>query len=131
MRTRSIVILLVAACAAPLFAGGAECQKKAARPWLGVDLNVDKIADRVTVERVVPDSPAERAGFRVGDQLLALNGVSYGRAHAKKLASTMNGLRDGETVTYTVRRNGAEQKLSATLGRMPDSVYEQAQVASR
>ena len=166
MRTRSILILLVvAACAAPFFAGGAECQKKAAqaasaskscemtaaecqkwlaeaktRPWLGVDLNVDKTADTVTVEHVVADSPAKRAGFRVGDQLVALNGVSYGRAHEKKLAATMNGLKEGETVTYTVRRNGAEQKLSATLSRMPDSVYlamvdqhkkEHAEVASR
>src|SRR5262245_16628337 len=110
MRTRSIVILLlVAACTTPLFAGGAECQRKAAeaahRSWLGVDLNVDNAADTVTVARVAPNSPAERAGFRAGDRLVALNDVSYGRANEKQLASVMEGLKQGDTVTYTVWRD--------------------------
>jgi C-terminal processing protease CtpA/Prc len=166
MRRASIPFLLIALVliAAPVVAGGAECQKAAQaaraakpcemtaeecqkwmaevkqRPWLGVELDIDKAAGTLTVVSVVPDSPAERAGFRAGDRLVALNGVSFGRENEDKLASIKNGLRFGDTATYTVLRDGAEQKLAATLTQMPESVYlamvdghkkEHAEVASR
>jgi len=68
--------------------------------------------DGVSVYSVVEDSPAATAGFQAGDRLLAVGGnkifypddvTSFGAAHA------------GETVTYTVGRDGAEQELTATL----------------
>ena len=167
MRRASILVLLIGfvLIAAPVPAGGAECQRKAAeaaragkpcdmsaeecqkwlaeakqRPWLGVDVDGDKAAGTLTVVSVVPDSPAERAGFRAGDRLVALNGVRFGRPNEDQLSSIKKGLRFGDTATYTVLRDGTEQKLVATLTRMPESVYaamvdghkkEHAQVASR
>ena len=41
-----------------------------ARPWLGVA--ADEVAGRLVVVRVAPDSPAERAGMRKGDIILAV-----------------------------------------------------------
>jgi len=164
MRRSSTLVLLIGLVlvAAPVLAGGADCQKKAAqashkcemsaeecqkwmaeaktRPWLGVDLDIDKAAATLTVIRVVPNSPAERAGFRAGDQLVAMNGVPYGEESKDQLAAIKKSLKFGDTVTYTVRRAGAEERLAATLTHMPESVYvamveehkkEHTEIASR
>ena len=43
-----------------------------ARPWLGV--SADEVQGRLVVVRVAPEGPAERAGVRTGDIILAVGG---------------------------------------------------------
>lgn len=73
---------------------------------LGLDLATDQVA---RVKRVVPGSPADRAGLEAGDELLALAGqplisiadVSWALHQAPDAASLAATYRRGDTVTHT------------------------------
>lgn len=108
-----------------------ECMQHMAeaktRGWLGIQY--DKTEDGTTVVKdVVKGSPAERAGFRSGDVLYALNGVQMNEANAEVVGTTWKSLKPGSVVSYTVKRDGFSKDLTVTLGTMPDDVY-QAMVA--
>ena len=67
----------------------------------------------LTVVRVEDGSPAQAAGLKVGDVLLALNGAALRRPWA--LHEDIR-RRAGETVTLRVLRGGDEQDVSVVLG---------------
>ena len=108
-----------------------ECKKEMAqaktRGWLGIDADVTEEGAWL-VKSVVPGSPAATAGFQAGDVLYALNGVTINEANHDKIKAIKKDLKPGSSVTYTVKRGDKETRLAATLGTMPDSVY-QAMVA--
>ena len=68
----------------------------------------------VVVRQVEPGSPAERAGIREGDVILAFNGAPVNDSNSlrNRVASTQ----PGTEVTLTIFRNGREQQVSARLG---------------
>lgn len=103
-----------------------ECKKMMAESrthgWIG--LQVDKSDEGVlTVKSVHEGSPAQAAGFKAGDVLVALNGIAINESNHDKLKAAKSGLKPGDTVSYTVRRAGAEQTIAAKLVPMPDQVY--------
>jgi serine protease Do len=70
----------------------------------------------VIVSQVQPGGPAEQAGLKRGDVILALNGdlVSDSNSFRNDIAGTP----PGRTVTLRISRGGSEQELRPTLGEL-------------
>jgi len=77
----------------------------------------------VVVYNVLSGSGADRAGLRKGDVITALNGkqVDDPNSFRNLIASTA----PGTEVTLTVKRNGSEQQVRATLGEFTPQAEQQ------
>jgi Trypsin-like serine proteases, typically periplasmic, contain C-terminal PDZ domain len=68
----------------------------------------------VLVNSVTPGGPADRAGMKQGDVIVALNDRPVDDTNSFR--NEVAGSQPGTKVNLTVRREGKEQKLTATLG---------------
>jgi len=75
------------------------------------------------VANVVPGGPAQKAGFRQGDLVVAINGSAVD--DSRDLTRRVAALQAGTTATFTVVREGTKQDLHAKVG-----VRKDQQVAS-
>ena len=99
--------------------------KEVLRGWLGVTIqSVDENTARALdldeprgalVASVIPGEPADRAGIRQGDVILAVNGVRM--AGSQELTRAIAGFPPGEEVLLTVWRKAREKKVTVTLGK--------------
>ncbi len=69
------------------------------------------------VADVTKGSPAEAAGLKRGDVILRFDGNEVAEGHA--LPALVAGTPVGKDAVVTVRRNGKEEQLRITVGRMP------------
>lgn len=83
--------------------------------FIGVELD-DKKPGVLTVIKIVPESPAETAGIKVGDQLHSVNGIRFGMKNRKKLGEV---IKPGNEVQVTVKRGGHAKTIRITLAAMP------------
>jgi len=74
------------------------------------------------VDKVVPDSPAGKAGLAAGDLVTAINGRSI--SNGRQLITRLDGLGAGVPVELTVSREKAERKITVTLGQVPRPVLK-------
>jgi len=88
--------------------------------WVGIEFDDSCVPYKIM--RVVPGSPAEKAGLLAGDFLYALNGVPLGKEHEAALAKARKEWKPGQSVTYTIRREGIDREISLTLAPMPADV---------
>lgn len=135
MRKRRIVwaacsTALLALAMAGAMAGRAAAQPNAT-PWLGVTTQeitselregLDYQGSGVIVNRVIPDSPAERAGFRKGDVIVSFNSRIIDSP--SELVEVVRAARVGQTVAVTVVRDGSRRTLSARLAEWPENIDE-------
>ena len=70
----------------------------------------------VAVFQVQPGSAAERAGLRKGDVIAALNGTPV--KDPNTFRNLVAGTAPGTEVTLTIKRDGKEQQVRATLGEL-------------
>lgn len=135
MKNRTWLALgLAAMVAAPALAGGdgKKCtQDKAAciesmkasyasKGWSGFE--VDKSSGQLTVKSVTSGSPAESAGFRAGDTLVAVNGVRFADGDKDALYAAKKTLTPGATAKYTIERAGEQKTLAVQLIPVPNVV---------
>lgn len=93
--------------------------------WVGFELDKSDNGAMV-VKKVVPGSPAEQAGFREGDVLVALQGIRFGdESNKEALKAAKKAMAPGKQVSYTVQRAGAEKQLTAKLAPVPQEVLAQ------
>jgi C-terminal processing protease CtpA/Prc len=126
-----LALALTLSLSAAAFAGGDNCDKEmhsrkaklAAKGWLGIETDHPAGAQaNPTVVQVASGSPAEKAGFRQGDVLVALNGIPLKAENKARIKEAKAGCAVGKEVTYTIQRGGAQQTLTATLARVPEDV---------
>ena len=98
-----------------------RCPEKP-RVWLGTRTRID--GQRTIVTEVRRGSPAADAGLDISDELAAVNDVDVGGKLADRLAT----FAPGSTVTFTIQRRGAAQRVDVTLGTDPAQLW---QLASR
>jgi predicted metalloprotease with PDZ domain len=102
-----------------------ECLKHMAEArnngWLGIKYDGD--SGKSVVQEVIKGSPAEKAGFKAGDVLYSLNGIEINEQNYDKVSAAWKALKPGSVANYTVKRDGFSKDLTATLGKMPDDVY--------
>jgi S1-C subfamily serine protease len=90
--------------------------------WVGIELEKDDATGQMTIQRVIPGSPAEGAGFQPGDVLFALNGIEINDRNEDALKVAKKDWKPGQTVNYVLKRNGQERKATLTLAPMPADV---------
>ncbi len=82
--------------------------------WLGVDL-VDRFRNQAMVLKVHPNSPAQRAGIRADDVIVAVEGEEI--TSPDHLGQVIGRLRPGDEVEIEVDRDRRARVLDAVLGQ--------------
>ncbi|MER2528669.1 MAG: DegQ family serine endoprotease [Candidatus Competibacter denitrificans] len=112
---------------------------KVTRGWLGVliqemtpelaqSFGLDKPRGAL-IGQVMAEGPAQGAGIKVGDIIVAFNGQPV--QHSTDLPLMVARTRPGTTIPLTVIRDGKEQALNVQITQLPDEVkLQQAAVES-
>lgn len=146
----SLAVALMVTGAVAAFAGGERCKAAAAKQaklaadcgqsaedclssmavkirskgWLGIETEKDGYG-RYEIARVESGSPAEVAGFRAGDVLLAINSIDLYAEDKSELKKAKQSLSVGSEVSYKIVRDGAKKYLEATLAEVPSRIMAQ------
>ena len=96
-------------------------RKMRASGWVGVELEFD--GKKFTVQKVIVGSPAKEAGLKVGDILLAIDGVPA-REVADRMVSRRNRpkWKPGQLIKYKIEREGRGRTIEIEMTRMPAHV---------
>lgn len=124
MLKQGMVLLTAMILALPLTAAAQQGRHSPAEGpgWLGVAYESrwtqrdGQCEPQVLVEHVVQGSPAERAGLRPGDALVALNGRPV---PATRLEEVARRLAPGDSVRLQVMRDGRARQITAIAARRP------------
>ncbi len=88
------------------------------RGWIGIEFaqvgGGDGDGPRPTVDRVLGDSPAEKAGVKPGDAVLMVDGHPV--RHESDVTRVTDQLTPGDSVRLTVRRGPATREFKVTSG---------------
>ena len=86
--------------------------------WIGIEYEPAE-SGVITVQKVVPGSPAEKAGLTPGDILFSINGVEIRKGNDEAMKKAKVDYRPGQTIHYIIKRNGASKPIDIVLGQWP------------
>ena len=84
--------------------------------YAGVGMLIRAQDDAVVVERVFPNTPAERVGVQAGDRLLGVDGQSVGGWELERVSNALKG-EPGSQVRIRFVRFGVERPIEAAITR--------------
>jgi len=87
--------------------------------WIGIEYDIDEKTGESSVIRVIPGSPAEKAGMQAGDVLLVMGGIEISEKNHEAIMKARKEWKPGKTVTYTIKRDGSRLQISVVLGEWP------------
>jgi serine protease DegQ len=97
------------------------------RGWLGVSMQdiTQELAESFGLKRpagaliagVLKNGPADDAGIKPGDILVAVNGETV--ANSSEMLNIIAGLPPGKAATLTIMRNDMEQNIRVLIGKRP------------
>jgi putative serine protease PepD len=88
---------------------------EASYPVIGAQVQTGGVeGDGATIDKVLEDTPAEDAGLEKGDVVVAVNGEKVTNGIA--LIVTIRSHQPGETLEFTIMRDGDEETHDVTLG---------------
>ena len=133
-----LMVVMMMVMAAPAMAGDSnkcsastqDCLNHMAkslnnRGWVGIEMDDKGGSGMMIITKVIDGSPAQKAGFKVGDALVAVNGVAFSEENEKQLKDIQYSMTPGNDFTYTVSRKGSRVDLDVELGTLPDDVKAQ------
>ena len=93
----------------------ADLQVTTSGEYGGLGMEVTSRDDFITIVSPIADTPAERAGLRTNDRIIAVDGTSIGGISVSDAVDLMRGA-VGDPVTITISR-GTEESFDVTLVR--------------
>ena len=88
---------------------------------IGIYLRQDPKTKQLIITSPIPGSPAEKAGFKHGDVILAVNGVSTAGKDIAGVTSLIKG-KAGTSVKITIQRPSTHQSITITVLRQEITV---------
>jgi putative serine protease PepD len=94
-----------------------EADGHVAHAYLGVQLTPSESGSGARIAGLAAGGPAERAGVRAGDAIVALDGRAI--SDAASLSTAVDARQPGDAAKLVVERHGARRTLTVTLGTRP------------
>lgn len=99
--------------------------------FVGLGVELKAIDGALTIVRVITGSPAEEAGVRVGDRILAVDGQATSALSTEKAANLLQGP-DGSTVVISLAAPGQQPRLVSVRRRTVEvPSVDQVHIADR
>jgi carboxyl-terminal processing protease len=93
--------------------------------YVGIGVQLEAERDEVVVAAPIENSPADRAGIRTGDVLIAVNGESVRGEDISEIVERVKGL-EGTAVRLTVLRGDEERRFDLTRAEIRSPVVSWA-----
>ncbi|MBR3697707.1 MAG: trypsin-like peptidase domain-containing protein [Clostridia bacterium] len=83
----------------------------------------------ISVQSVIKDSPAEKAGIKQGDIIIKFENTEV--TSVPELNRLRNNYKIGDTVTLTILRKGKEENIQIILGKEPENIEDSDEITEQ